>query len=125
MYRKIFRSCLFVSCLQMVDCHNFTHFFAVSLKTLKSSREQDVSNNGHCSRCSIVCVSVTQLNGGSPVGYPHLIKFDWVLPTLDLSRLSVFMLARVRCFLEGDSQMVEFPYRQRVRWILTYQSIVP
>ena len=30
--------CQSVSYLQIVDCHNFTHFFAVSLKMLKSSR---------------------------------------------------------------------------------------
>ena len=35
------------------------------------------------------------------------------------------MLARVHCFLEEDSQIVEFLYRQRVGWILTYRSIVP
>ena len=49
---------LSVSYLQMVDCHNFTHFFAVSLKVLKSSREQGVLSSGHCSRCSIICVSI-------------------------------------------------------------------
>ena len=65
----------------MVDCHNFTHFFAVSLKVLKSSREQGVLSSGHCSRCSIVCVSVPQLHEGSPVWYPHLIKFALVRPT--------------------------------------------
>ena len=35
------------------------------------------------------------------------------------------MLARIHRFLEEDSQMVEFPYRQRVGWILTYRFIVP
>ena len=39
-------SCLSVSCLQMVDCHNFTHFYAVSLKMLKSSRDQGVLSSG-------------------------------------------------------------------------------
>ena len=34
------------------------------------------------------------------------------------------MLARMPCFLEEDSEMVEFPYRQRMGWILTYLSIV-
>ena len=81
---------LSVSYLQMVDCHNFTHFFAVSLKVLKSSREQGVLSSGHCRRCSIVCVSVPQLHEESPVWYPHLIKFALVRPTPDLSRLSVF-----------------------------------
>ena len=74
----------------MVDCHNFTHFFAVSLKVLKSSREQGVLSSGHCSRCSIVCVSVPQLHEESPVWYLHLIKFALVRPTPDLSQLSVF-----------------------------------
>ena len=35
------------------------------------------------------------------------------------------MLAKVHRFLGEDSQMVEFSYRQRVGWILTYRSIVP
>ena len=35
------------------------------------------------------------------------------------------MLARIHRFLEEDSQMVEFSYRQRVGWILTYRFIVP
>ena len=74
----------------MVDSHNFTHFCAMSLKILKSSREQGVLSSGHCSRCSIVCVSVSQLHEGSPVWYFHLIKFALVRPTPDLSRLSVF-----------------------------------
>ena len=74
----------------MVDCHNFTHFCAVSLKMIKSSPEQGVLSNGHCSRCSIVCVSVPQLPQGSPVWHLHLIKFALVRPTSDLSRLSVF-----------------------------------
>ena len=82
--------CLSVSYLQMIDCHNFTHFFAVSLKVLKSSREQGVLSSGHCSRCPIVCVSVPQLHEELPVWYPHLIKFALVRPTPDLSRLSVF-----------------------------------
>ena len=79
-----------VSYLQMVDCHNSMHFFAVSLKVLKSSREQGVLSSGHCSRCSIVCVSVPQLHEGSQAWYPHLIEFALVRPTPDLSRLSVF-----------------------------------
>ena len=70
--------CLSVSYLQMVDCHNFTHFFTMSLKVLKSSREQGVWNSGHCSRCSIVYFSVPQLHEGSLVWYPHLIKFALV-----------------------------------------------
>ena len=61
-----------------------------SLKMLKSSREQGVLSSEHCSRCSIVCVSVLQLHEGSPVWYPHLIKFALVRPTRDLSRLNVF-----------------------------------
>ena len=77
--------CLSVSYLQMVDCHNLTHFFAVSLTVLKSSREQGVLSSGHCSRCSIVCVSVPQIHEGSPVWYPHLIKFALEQPTPDLS----------------------------------------
>ena len=56
--QKFLYYCRSVSYLQMVNGHNFTHFFAVSLKMLESSREQDVSSSGHCSRCSIVCVSV-------------------------------------------------------------------
>ena len=83
-------ACLSVSCLQMVDCHNFTHFCAVSLKTLKSLREQGVLSSGHCSRYSIDCVSVPQLHEGSPVWYSRLFKFALVRPTPDLSRLSVF-----------------------------------
>ena len=83
-----------VSYLQMVDCHNFMHFFAVSLKVLKSSPEQGVLSSGHCSRCSIVCVSVPQLHEGSPVWYPHLIIFALAWPTPDLSRLSVFHVAQ-------------------------------
>ena len=79
---------LFVSCLQMVNCHNFTHFCAVSLKILKPSPEQGVLSIGHCSRCSIVRVAVPQLHKGSPVWYPHLIKFALVRPTPALSRLS-------------------------------------
>ena len=51
-------------------------------------------SSGHCSRCSIVCVSVPQLHEGSPVWYPHLIKFALVQPTPDLSRLSVFHVGR-------------------------------
>ena len=74
----------------MVDCHNFKHFCAVPLKVLKSSREQGVLSSGHCSRCSIVCISVPQLHAGLRVRYPHLIKFALVRPTSDLSRLSVF-----------------------------------
>ena len=70
----------------MVDCHNFTHFFAVSLKVLKSSREQGVLSSGHCSRCSIVCVSVPQSHYGSPVWYPHLIKFALERPMLCLGK---------------------------------------
>ena len=97
----------------------------MSLKVLKSSREHGVLSSGHCSRCSIVCVSVPQLHEGSPAWYPHLIKFTLVRPTPDLSPLSVSMLARVHCFLEGDCQMVEFPFPQRVGWILTCLSIVP
>ena len=104
----------------MVDCHNFTHFCAVSLKALKSLQEQGVLSRGHCGRYSVVCIYVPQLHEGSPVWYPHLIKFALVWPMPDLSRLSVSILASVHCFLEGDSQMVEFPYRQRVGWILTY-----
>ena len=109
-----FTNYLSVSCLQMVVCHNFMHFCAVSLKILKSSREQGVLSSGHCSRCSIVCVSVPQLHEGSPVRYPHLIKFSLVWPTPDLIQLTVSMLARVHCFLEEDSQIVEFPYLQRM-----------
>ena len=86
----ILKECLSVSYLQMVDCHNSTHFFAVSLKVLKSSRVQGVLSSGHCSRCSIVCVFMPQLHEGSPIWYPHLIKFALVRPTPDLSRLSVF-----------------------------------
>ena len=118
-----------MSCLQIVDCHNFTYFCAVMLKILKSSREQGVLSSGHCSRYSIVCVSVPQLHKGLPLWYPHLIKFALVRPTPHLSQLSVFHVGlafwRVHCFLEGDSQMVAFPCQQRVDWILTYQSIVP
>ena len=62
-----FKNLLSVSCLEMVNCHNFSHFCAVSLKLLKSSREQGVLSSGHCSRCSIVCVSVSQVHEGSPV----------------------------------------------------------
>ena len=116
---------LSISYLQMVGCHNFTHFCAVSLEMLKSSRGQGVLSCGHCSRCSIVCVSVPQLHEGSPVWYSHLIKFALVRPTPDLSRLSVFHDGQDALLSEEDSQMVEFPYRQRVGWILTYQSIVP
>ena len=79
-----------VSCLQMVDCDNFTHFCALSLKTLKSSQEQGVLSSGHCSKCSIICVSVLQLHEGSAVLYTHLIKLTLVGPMPDLSRLSVF-----------------------------------
>ena len=61
----------------------------MSLKILKS-REQGVLSSGHCSRRSIVCVSMPQLHEGSPVWYPHLIKFALERPTPDLSRLSVF-----------------------------------
>ena len=82
--------CLSLSCLQIVDCHSFTHFCAVSLKILKSLREQGVLSSGHDSRCSIVCVSVPQLHEGSPVWYPHLIEFALIRPTPNLSRLSVF-----------------------------------
>ena len=32
------------------------------------------------------------------------------------------MLARMHRFLEEDSQMVEFPYRQRVGWISYYNG---
>ena len=83
-----------VSCLHMFDCHNFTHFFAVSLKMLESLREQGVLSSGHCSRCFIVCASVPQLHEGSPVWYPHLIKFALVRPTPDLSRLNVFYVGQ-------------------------------
>ena len=86
--------CLSVWYLQMVDCHNFMHFCAVSLKMLKSSREQGILSSGHCSRCSIVCVSVPQLHEGLPVWYSHLIKFALVWPTPDLSRLSVFHIGQ-------------------------------
>ena len=79
-----------VSYLQMVDCHSFSHFFAASLKILKSSGEQGVLSSGHCNRCSIVCVSVPQLHEESPVWYLNLIKFALVRSTPDLSRLSVF-----------------------------------
>ena len=92
---------LSVSYLQMVDCHNSTHYFAVSLKVLKSSREQGVLSSGHCSRCFIVCVSVPQLHEGSPVWYPLLIKFGLVRPTPDLSRLSVFHVDQV-ALLPGE-----------------------
>ena len=85
---------LSVSYLHMVDCHNFTHFCAVLLKMLKSSREQSVLSSGHCSRCPIVCVSVPQLHERSPVWYPHLIKFALIRPTPDLSRLSVFYVGQ-------------------------------
>ena len=85
-YILSFIGCLSVSYLQMVDCHNF-NFCAVLLKMLKSSRKQGVLSSEHCSRCSIVCVSVPQLHEGS---FPHLIKFALVLPTPDLNRLSVF-----------------------------------
>ena len=61
---------------------------------LKSSREQSVLSSGHCSRCSIVCVSVPQLHERSPVWYPHLIKFALIRPTPDLSRLSVFYVGQ-------------------------------
>ena len=74
----------------MVGCHNFTPFCAVSSKMLKSLREQSILSSEHCSRCSIVCVSVPQLHEGSPVCYPHLVKFALVRPTPYLSRLSVF-----------------------------------
>ena len=90
---KILR-CLSVSCLQIADCHNFTNFCAVSSKILKSSREEGILSSGHCSRCSIVCVSVPQLHEGSPVWFPHLIKFAFVRPTPDLSRLSVFHVSQ-------------------------------
>ena len=86
--------CLSVSCLQMVHCHNFTHFCVVLLKILKSSREQGVLSSGHCRKCSIVCVSAPQLNEGSPLWYLHLIKFALVRPRPDLSRLSVFHVDR-------------------------------
>ena len=66
-----------VSYLQMVDCDNFTHFCAVLFKMLKSLREQGVLSSGHCSRCSIVCVSVPQLHEGSPVGIPISINLPW------------------------------------------------
>ena len=82
--------CQSVPCLQIVDYHNFTHFFAVSLKIRKSSRDQGVLSSGQCSKCSIVCVCVLQLPEGSSVWYPHLIKFALVRPTPDLSQLSVF-----------------------------------
>ena len=92
---------LSVSCLQMVNCHNFTHFCAVSLKMFKSSREQGVLSSGHCGRCSIVCVSVPQLHEGSPVWYPHCIKFALVRPTPNLSRLSVFHVGQGALLLGG------------------------
>ena len=82
--------CLSVLCLQIVDCHIFTHFCAVSVKILKSSREQGVLSSGHCSRCSIVCGCVPPLHEGSPVLYLHLIKFALVRPTPGLRPLSVF-----------------------------------
>ena len=90
-----------MSCLQIVYCHNFTHFCAVSLKMLKSSREQGVLSSGHCGRCSIFCVSVPQLHEGSPVWYPHLIAFALVRPTSDLSRLSVFDVGQGALLPEG------------------------
>ena len=74
----------------MVDCHNFTHFCAVSLKMLKLSQEQGVLSSERCSRCSIICVSVPQIHKGSPEWHPHLINFALVRPMPDLSRLSVF-----------------------------------
>ena len=46
----------------MVDCHNLTHFCVMSLKMLKLSLEQGVLSSGHCSRSSIVCVSVPDLS---------------------------------------------------------------
>ena len=119
--KALIYDCLSVSYLQMVDCHNFTHFFAVSLKVLKSSREQGVLSSGHCSTCSIVCVSVPQLHEGLPVWYPHLIKFALVRPTPDLSRLSVFHVGQ-GALLSGGR--FSDGYRQRLGWILTYRSIV-
>ena len=87
-----------VAIMTEVTSHHmeYTHFYpdyswiTVLLTILKSSREQGVLSSGHCSRCSIVCVSVPQLHEGSPVWYPNLIKFALVRPTPDLSRLGVF-----------------------------------
>ena len=92
---------LSLSCLQIVDCHNFTDFCAVSLETLKVSREQGVLSSGHCNRCSIICVSMPQLHEGSPVWYPRLIKFVLVQPTPDLNRLSVFHVGQGTLLPEG------------------------
>ena len=85
----------------MADCHNFTHFFAVLLNVLKSSREQGVLSSGHCGRFSIVCVSVPQSHKVLPVWYPHLIKFALVRPTPDLCRLSVFRVGQGALLLGG------------------------
>ena len=90
-----------VSCLQIADCHNFTYFCAVSLNMHKSPREQGVLSSGHCSRCSIVFVSLPHLHEGSPVWYPHLISFALLRPTPDLSQLSVFHVGQGALFPEG------------------------
>ena len=116
---------MFVSCLQMVGCHNFTHFCAVSLKMLKSSREQGVLSSGYYSRYSIVCVSVPQLDEGSPAWYTHLIKFALVRSTPNQSRLSVFHVGQGALLPGGRLSGGCIPILTGDVWILTYRSLVP
>ena len=59
------------SCHQTCVFHLSTHFFAISLKLLRSSNEQGSVRRVHCIMCVVFTVSRPHSHVASPLKYPH------------------------------------------------------
>ena len=60
------------SCHQTFVFHFSTHFFAISLKLLRSSNEQGSARRVHCIMCAVFSVARPHSHVASPSKYPHV-----------------------------------------------------